>query len=54
VLARDVLSEWVVDRNRNLGVGWIGGGSGKDKKPFGMAALEGLESSVRNQLHAKQ
>jgi len=35
VLVRD---EWVVDRDRNLRER-IGGGSGKDKKPFGMAAL---------------
>lgn len=43
----------MVDRNRNLR-GWIGDGSGKDKKLFWMVALEGLESSVRNQLHIKQ
>jgi hypothetical protein len=43
----------VVDKNRNLR-GRSGGRSGKDKKLFGMAALEGLESSVRNQLHIKQ
>ena len=43
----------MVDRDRNLR-GRIGGGSGKDKKPFGMAALEGIESSIWNQLHVKQ
>ena len=53
MLVRDVLSEWVVDRDRNLR-GRIGGGIGKDKKPFGMATLEGLESSFRNQLHVIQ
>jgi hypothetical protein len=53
VLVRDVLREWVVDGVRNLR-GRIGGGSGKDKKASGIAALEGPESSVRNQLHLKQ
>jgi hypothetical protein len=45
--------EWVVDSDRNFR-GKIAGGSGKDKKPFRVAVLEGLESSVRNQLHVKQ
>jgi hypothetical protein len=40
----------VGDRDRSLR-GRIRSVSGNDKMPFGMAALEGLESSVRNQLH---
>jgi hypothetical protein len=45
--------EWMVDRVKNF-KGRILGGSGKDKKPFGLAVLEGLASSVWNQLHVKQ
>jgi hypothetical protein len=45
--------EWAVDRDMKFR-GRIGGGSGKYKKPFEMAVLEGHESSVRNQLHIEQ
>jgi len=42
-----------VSEDRNLRER-IEGGSGKDKKPFGVTALEGVENYVRNQLHVKQ